>query len=507
MANRSALSAGLREIVADYKSRGVDLSADPRLAEAILLDSFPESPAEIHALVEAIRSGAIQYMSDRAPQGLEFSIHGSASQLTESAGLREDLARWAVESWWNALQLGPAIDMERDAGTAAAPAPPPPPPPPAPSPPPAAPSPGIPTAGVAGVAGAAGIAAAAGAIAASDDMTQGVEDAPAGAATGLERPVAAPYEGPPPEGPAGGVAQPGTGQPPYAGQQYTGAEPYAGQQYAGGQQYGGQQYAGAQHTGAQQYTGQQYAGGQQYTGQPPASQYPPPAGGAGFTGQPGGPPQPPKSGSRGRFLGIGAVVVIIIAYFGVAAGAKLPPFSKSKTTTTTSTSTTRASSTTSSSSIPPTPTTSATASSTLQAAIPSSFESRCTPVSATEVAKFGNGAEASFSCAPDTGLSVLYTIFGTLSGAHSSFSDIISEEVGKTLPSGSCAQEGNDHEGNYHFNDAPNVTVGTLACFKDTSGEQELLWEHNSDHIVAIGLSGTLSLSQELTDWDHLGPG
>ncbi|HXY46215.1 MAG TPA: hypothetical protein VEH29_18665, partial [Acidimicrobiales bacterium] len=138
MTSRTGVSAGLKEIVADYQSRGVDLSTDPRLAEAILLDSFPQAQAEINALVEAIRSGAIEYMRDRAAQGPEFSIHGSATQLSESAGLREDLARWAVESWWNALALGPEIpirEAEAPAGSAAAaavpaPVPPPPPPPP-----------------------------------------------------------------------------------------------------------------------------------------------------------------------------------------------------------------------------------------------------------------------------------------------------------------------------------------------------------------------------------------
>src|ERR1022692_5075920 len=119
---RPGVRAGLKQIVQDYEARGVDLSEDPRLAEAILLDSFPESAAEIRALVEAIRSGAIQYMRDRSGQGSEFSIGGSASQLAESAGLREDLARWAAESWWSALSLGDSPTAEdRDAATAVPP--------------------------------------------------------------------------------------------------------------------------------------------------------------------------------------------------------------------------------------------------------------------------------------------------------------------------------------------------------------------------------------------------
>ncbi len=489
MTNRSALSAGLREIVADYKSRGVDLSTDPRLAEAILLDSFPESPAEIHALVEAIRSGAIQYMTDRAPQGLEFSIHGSASQLTEGAGLREDLARWAVQSWWNALQLGPPIDMEPESNEAVPPPPPPPPPPPAPEPPPVTPSPiespGIP------VAGAAGIAAAAGALAGSDDMTQGVDDlAPAAAAATTPLPQDVPYQTPPQTpGPPAGPEQP------VGGQQYTGAQPPPA-----GQQYTGQQYTG------QQYTGQQYTG-QQYTGQQGGSQYPP-TGGPGLVGQ-GGPPQGPKQGNRGRFLAAGAVVVIILAYVGIAAGAKLPPFAKSATTTTTTSSTTSSTtpptSSTTTTTTGVTPTTNANASSTLANAIPSSFESACTPVSATEVKTIGNGAEASFSCTPDTGLSVLYTIYSTPPEAKSTYNGIITEEVPAGLQSGSCVN-GNDHEGNYTPTNDTSDVIGQIACFTDKSGEQELLWYRHDDNIVALALSSSLTLKKELSDWSSLGP-
>lgn len=100
---RAAMTAAFGRIVGDYAKRGEDLSADPRLAEAVLLDSFPNYPAEVRALVEAIRVGTVQSLLDRRGTPSEFLITGSAAQLAAVAGLRDDLAQWATESWWHAL--------------------------------------------------------------------------------------------------------------------------------------------------------------------------------------------------------------------------------------------------------------------------------------------------------------------------------------------------------------------------------------------------------------------
>ena len=105
-ASRADVSAGLRQIVADYRGRGEDVASDPRLAEAVLLDHFPASPAEVRALVEAIRSGSVQQLRDRPPRtDPELALSAFEEHLTTS-GLREDLARWAAEAWWDALGLG-----------------------------------------------------------------------------------------------------------------------------------------------------------------------------------------------------------------------------------------------------------------------------------------------------------------------------------------------------------------------------------------------------------------
>jgi len=120
MAGDEAVAPKLREIVVDYEGRGIDLSSEPRLAEAVLLDLFPEATAEVNALVESIRSGAIESLRDRAAQGAEFSIEGSAAHLAESAGLREDLARSALASWWVALSLGDPPTWDADAAVLSA---------------------------------------------------------------------------------------------------------------------------------------------------------------------------------------------------------------------------------------------------------------------------------------------------------------------------------------------------------------------------------------------------
>jgi len=465
MAGREGVGAGLRQIVADYESRGVDLSADPRLAEAILLDSFPDAPAEVRALVEAIRSGAIQYMRDRAAQGAEFSIHGSASQLEDSAGLRGDLARWSVETWWNALALWPAV-----AGAAAVEAAkvtrpvPPPPPPPAPG----------------GVA-----VPPAGPAASGEDVTA--------------YSTAAPVEPPPTAGvpPADARQQlHDSGQHHETGQQFPAAPP----QYPTGQptyetdrqpwETAPQQYPAEQHV----YQGgpPQYGSGQ---GSPPHQGPIPPGPSAG------------KARNTRALVAVGLVVVILVAYAGIAAATHLPPFKAASSTTTTSspvvTSTPSTSTSTTSSTIP-TPTTSAALSQQLFADIPDA-STTCVALTAAELkARVPAGAGAAWECEPKSGgLSVLYAIFGSNAAAQAGYQGTLTRVTGG-LPSGVCGTK-NDVESTYHSNSDPGKTIGTLACYT-TGGAQILFWWHYSDHILASASSTTLGVSQMVKDWGNLGP-
>jgi hypothetical protein len=474
MAGRTGVSAGLKQIVGDYEGRGVDLSADPRLAEAILLDSFPEAPAEINALVEAIRSGAIEYMRDRAGQGAAFSIQGSATQLSESAGLREDLARWAVESWWNALSLGPEIpthDVDTAAGTgsAAAIAVIPVPPTGVPAPPP-----GMPTAQPMG----------------SSDMTATAAE-PAGSTT-----------------PAGGSS----------------GSPLPGQPYATGQQ--GYPTGGPQQFPPPPGAPQQYGTGQPSSAAaPPTYQAGPPSyatGAQGFTAAPagygsgaapyppgghGGPPSQPSGGSnRGKILAAVVVVVVILAYVGVAAAAKLPPFKKAAVaTTTTTTSTvppttaTTTPTTVATSSVPTTAPTGALANK-LLAAIPNS--SNCVVFSASDLHADAPQAAAGYRCTPVSGGPLVnYFIFSNQTLAATEFSS----NLPATLKSGTCTKA-NNVVGTYSQTSG-SATIGKLACFLNSSKNEELLWTHFSDNIVAATENTPgATLSQLVSDWDNSGP-
>jgi hypothetical protein len=94
----------LASLVNKYKESGQDLSTDARLAEAVLLDAFPESPPEVvRALVEAVRCDVVRQLEESASHGAALAIGLASSYLASNSGLREDLCRWATEAWWSAL--------------------------------------------------------------------------------------------------------------------------------------------------------------------------------------------------------------------------------------------------------------------------------------------------------------------------------------------------------------------------------------------------------------------
>jgi hypothetical protein len=208
---------------------------------------------------------------------------------------------------------------------------------------------------------------------------------------------------------------------------------------------------------------------------------------------------------------VGIIVVVILAYVGIAAGAKLPPFKKSAAATTTTTLAPATSTSPSTSTTPTTPptvttiptvTTSATLSQKLDAAIPTAVTSSCTPIDGAALASDAPGAAAGFNCTPDTGLAVQYVIYPTEADATNSYKVTISK-VTNGLKTGVCAQK-NDVQGTY-TQGTSKTPAGELACFTTTDG-QILLWNHFSDAILTFAKSATLTRAQEITDWDHLGP-
>lgn len=101
--SRDGIEAAFARIISDYAGRGKDLAADSRLAEAVLLDCFPHNPAEVRALVSAIKVGTVQSLLERRETPADYLITGPAAQLAAATGLRDDMAKWATETWWNAL--------------------------------------------------------------------------------------------------------------------------------------------------------------------------------------------------------------------------------------------------------------------------------------------------------------------------------------------------------------------------------------------------------------------
>ena len=91
----------LARIVTQY---GPSVADDPRRCEGLLRDLCGDARREINVLVAALKEkvvGDLQAGGDLPPEAL---IGRGVKKLQDNAGIAEDLARWAVESW--ALALG-----------------------------------------------------------------------------------------------------------------------------------------------------------------------------------------------------------------------------------------------------------------------------------------------------------------------------------------------------------------------------------------------------------------
>jgi hypothetical protein len=126
---------------------GESLLTDAPRLRALLLDACPGARAEISLLVAAVEEGVPERLARGSGSALLADhVTHAVEQLEAERGLSQSAARWAVESWAWALQLGPApsddvappvvpsgptpADVEADAVTKPIPVTPPPPPPP-----------------------------------------------------------------------------------------------------------------------------------------------------------------------------------------------------------------------------------------------------------------------------------------------------------------------------------------------------------------------------------------
>lgn len=92
----------LRELIAEY---GLSLCEDPRRVEALLKDLCGQHRREIFVLVSALRERVVEELrNSQASVPASIVLPSLAKRLHDNLGFKEDIARWAVESW--ALALG-----------------------------------------------------------------------------------------------------------------------------------------------------------------------------------------------------------------------------------------------------------------------------------------------------------------------------------------------------------------------------------------------------------------
>src|SRR4051794_39514612 len=109
MQNRGAfVSTGVSEMARDKLREAVvafgrHAFSDPRRCEAILRDLCPSAPREIFLLVSALRENVASELISGGAVPEEAVAAKLTHRLSESLGLAEDAARWAVESWHFAL--------------------------------------------------------------------------------------------------------------------------------------------------------------------------------------------------------------------------------------------------------------------------------------------------------------------------------------------------------------------------------------------------------------------
>jgi hypothetical protein len=97
------VSLKLSQILAEY---GLFLCDDPKRCEALLLEEYPQFSREVRVLIRALERGMIAELRSAA-QGTPWEQRsvGPIRRLIQECGYTEDMAKWAVESWGQALGL------------------------------------------------------------------------------------------------------------------------------------------------------------------------------------------------------------------------------------------------------------------------------------------------------------------------------------------------------------------------------------------------------------------
>jgi len=96
----------LREAVVSF---GRAAFAEPRRSEAILRDLCPNAPREVFLLVSALHENVAAELVSNAGVPDDALTAKLTHRLSESLGLSEDAARWAVDAWRYALEDNPGL--------------------------------------------------------------------------------------------------------------------------------------------------------------------------------------------------------------------------------------------------------------------------------------------------------------------------------------------------------------------------------------------------------------
>jgi hypothetical protein len=95
---------GSREVLCDLVARyGRRLLEEPRRLENLLRDLCGEERREIFVLVSALRAGVPAQLQAAQDAWLLLTVERLSRHLFDEFGLRQEVARWAVESWAVAL--------------------------------------------------------------------------------------------------------------------------------------------------------------------------------------------------------------------------------------------------------------------------------------------------------------------------------------------------------------------------------------------------------------------
>jgi WD40 repeat protein len=105
------MDEAVRAILKDVLARhGRELLDDPRRCENVLNENCPQAKREVAALIAALKEGLPQRLLGMPAASLTPTmVVNSAARVAQETGLRDDVARWAIQTWAEGLGLTIAV--------------------------------------------------------------------------------------------------------------------------------------------------------------------------------------------------------------------------------------------------------------------------------------------------------------------------------------------------------------------------------------------------------------